>query len=85
MDTDGHRSETAELLRRLTRAAEQNCTLTLGTTELRALVETIEAGNATVERLRAAIVQTLDENKHLADGDNCALIRLKRAVSPIER
>lgn len=35
-----------------------------------------------IGRLHAAIVQTLDENKHLADGDKCTLIRLKRAVSP---
>lgn len=32
------------------------------------------------ERLRAAIQQTLDENGHLADGDNCTLIMLKRAL-----
>lgn len=35
-----------------------------------------------IGRLHAAIVQTLDENKHLADGENCTLVRLKRAVSP---
>jgi len=34
-----------------------------------------------IERLRAAIAQTLDENGHLADGDNCTLIALKRALS----
>lgn len=33
-----------------------------------------------VRRLRAAIQQTLDENGHLADGDNCTLIVLKRAL-----
>ena len=33
-----------------------------------------------IDRLRAAIWQTLDENKHLADGDDCTLIELKRAV-----
>ena len=31
-------------------------------------------------RLRAAIQQTLDENGHLADGENCTLIVLKRAL-----
>ena len=31
-------------------------------------------------RLRNAIQQTLDENGHLADGDNCTLIVLKRAI-----
>lgn len=34
-----------------------------------------------IDRLRAAIEQTLDENGHLADGDNCTLIVLKRSVT----
>lgn len=38
-----------------------------------------------IGRLHAAIVQTLDENKHLADGENCTLIKLKRTVSPNAR
>lgn len=33
-----------------------------------------------LERLRGAIRKTLDENGHLADGDNCTLIHLKRAI-----
>lgn len=33
-----------------------------------------------IEKLRTAINQTLDENGHLADGDVCTLILLKRAV-----
>lgn len=33
-----------------------------------------------VERLRGGIRKTLDENGHLADGDNCTLIYLKRAI-----
>lgn len=32
------------------------------------------------KRLTAAIQHTLDENGHLADGENCTLIALKRAV-----
>lgn len=40
----------------------------------------IDATIAEVERLRAAITQTLNENGHLADGDNCTLIALKRAL-----
>jgi predicted nucleic acid-binding Zn-ribbon protein len=32
------------------------------------------------ERLRDAIRQTLEENGHLADGENCTLIVLKRAL-----
>jgi hypothetical protein len=33
-----------------------------------------------IDRLRAAIRKTLDDNGHLADGDNCTLIELKRAI-----
>lgn len=32
------------------------------------------------ERLESAIQRTLDENGHLADGDNCTLIHLVRAM-----
>lgn len=35
------------------------------------------------DRLRAAIQQTLDENGHLADGENCTLIVLKRALKTL--
>lgn len=35
---------------------------------------------AEVDRLRAAIRETLDNNAHLADGDVCTLIALKRAL-----
>jgi len=31
--------------------------------------------------LRYRVAQTLHENAHLADGDNCTLIRLKRALA----
>lgn len=33
-----------------------------------------------IERLRAAIRKTLDENGHLADGDNCTLAELKKVI-----
>jgi hypothetical protein len=33
-----------------------------------------------IDRLRAAIQHTLDDNVHLADGENCTLIVLKRAL-----
>jgi len=33
-----------------------------------------------IETLKTAIQQTLDENGHLADGDVCTLILLKRAI-----
>lgn len=35
---------------------------------------------AEVRRLRLAIETTISENAHLADGDNCTLIVLKRAL-----
>ena len=34
------------------------------------------------KRILDAVLDTLDENKHLADGDACTLIRIKRAVYP---
>jgi hypothetical protein len=36
---------------------------------------------AELERLNDAIRLTLEENSHLADGDNCTLLRLKRAYA----
>lgn len=33
-----------------------------------------------LRRLKAEVAQTLNENAHLTDGDNCTLIRLKRAI-----
>lgn len=33
--------------------------------------------------LLAAACRTLDENAHLADGDDCTLIHLKRAVEKV--
>ncbi len=33
------------------------------------------------ERLRNAIIKTIEENRHLADGENCTLIHLKRAIA----
>jgi hypothetical protein len=35
------------------------------------------------DELAAAILQTLDENSHLADGENCTLIVLKRALKSV--
>jgi hypothetical protein len=33
-----------------------------------------------IDRLRAAIVETLNANLHLCDGEQCTLLALKRAV-----
>lgn len=43
-------------------------------------VDVAEILSAEVERLRAAICQTLDENCHLADGEVCTLLALKVAL-----
>lgn len=34
-----------------------------------------------IERLREAIKKTIEDNLHLADGDVCTLIDLKRAIN----
>jgi len=33
-----------------------------------------------IDMLRSAIWQTLDDNRHLADGSDCTLIEIKKAV-----
>ena len=43
-------------------------------------VDIAEILSAEVERLRAAICQTLDANWHLADGETCTLLALKVAL-----
>lgn len=37
-------------------------------------------GKKRISELESAIVKTLNENGHLADGENCTLIDLKRAM-----
>lgn len=44
------------------------------------LLEHMRENKAVIERLRKAIEKTLDENRHLADGEQCTLWRLKKAV-----
>lgn len=48
------------------------------------LTQQLAAANGRVEMLSEAIQQTLDENRHLADGDICTLILLKRAIRKSE-
>lgn len=43
-------------------------------------VDIAEILSAEVDRLRAAICQTLDANRHLADGEACTLLALKVAL-----
>ena len=33
-----------------------------------------------VKKLNTAAVQTLEENRHLADGEQCTLLKLRRAL-----
>lgn len=40
-----------------------------------------DAVDARITRLTAAIEATLRENAHLADGEDCTLIHLKRAIA----
>ena len=47
---------------------------------IEARIDIIKAAEAEVGRLRGCIVDCLNENGHLADGDCCTLIDLKRAV-----
>ena len=47
------------------------------------LAEAVEEIHDENMLLLAAIRQTLDENGHLADGENCTLISLKRALRKI--
>lgn len=47
--------------------------------------DAIEGLMAEIERLRAAITKTLEDNRHLADGENCTLIHLKRVINQQSR
>jgi hypothetical protein len=42
-------------------------------------IDRLEYANA---KLLQAITKTIDENGHLADGDNCTLVHLVRALGP---
>lgn len=48
--------------------------------EVCAVIRRLARARRTIRRLRAAIRMTLDENRHLADGEDCTLINLKRAL-----
>ena len=48
--------------------------------EFKQLEERIEQLQAENWKLRKAIIETLEENGHLADGDDCTLIKLKQAL-----
>jgi 1-aminocyclopropane-1-carboxylate deaminase/D-cysteine desulfhydrase-like pyridoxal-dependent ACC family enzyme len=40
----------------------------------------LDKANARIAELEKAIKLTLDENKHLSDGDNCTLVWIKKAL-----
>lgn len=48
------------------------------------IMRKLAASQNYVQQLRNAINRTLDENGHLADGDNCTLIELKRAIESVK-
>ena len=52
--------------------------------ELTALTTERNQLRAEAERLRAGIGECLRQNGHLADGDNCTLIGLKRCLRAID-
>ena len=41
----------------------------------------LEESKERIKHLESAIRKTLDDNRHLADGDNCTLIDLKKALA----
>lgn len=41
----------------------------------------LEEAKARIAHLESAIRKTIDDNRHLADGDNCTLINLKKALA----
>jgi hypothetical protein len=45
-----------------------------------AVMYALQDARADIMRLHGAIEKTLLDNGHLADGDNCTLIDLKRAI-----
>lgn len=51
-----------------------------GATTMHDVYRGIEAMEAERNKYRAAIQKTINENGHLADGDDCTLIELKRAI-----
>jgi hypothetical protein len=40
----------------------------------------LEEAKERIKHLESAIRKTLDDNRHLSDGDNCTLIDLKKAL-----
>ena len=41
----------------------------------------LEEAKERIAHLETAIRKTIDDNRHLADGDNCTLIDLKKALA----
>jgi DNA phosphorothioation-dependent restriction protein DptG len=41
----------------------------------------LEDAKERIKHLESAIRKTIDNNRHLADGDNCTLIDLKKALA----
>ena len=51
------------------------------TIAFRNLLALYESTRQQRDELMAACIKTVDENGHLADGDDCTLIDLKRAIA----
>lgn len=61
-------------------ATKPNQSLYAQIDKLRALYAVFELKEAINAKLFKAINETLEENRHLADGDKCTLWRLKQAI-----
>lgn len=77
LQTDLNVKKFEEAIRNTPEVEKEKKSLIAGTFGLKAMVLDLEEE---VERLRKAIIKTLYDNQHLADGDNCTLIELKRVL-----
>lgn len=67
--------DTEKLLRDANKGAEVNAIMA------RSLAKQVNDLTSEVARLTAVIKATIENNLHLADGDDCTLIDLKRAIN----
>lgn len=58
--------------------AAQHKTIICG---IRQLGEKLKAAEERIAELEEAIIKTLNDNAHLADGDNCTLADLKKVIN----
>ena len=59
----------------------KTCDVFMNALEMAEQIKTLQVEN---EKLKKAIAETLEDNAHLADGDICALIKLKTVMQDKE-